>query len=70
MASLVKSCRFSFSSSVTRRCAAGVRLWSSSNEVTVKEKKGGDLTEYVNPDDLVKLHFLMATVCDVWCINK
>lgn len=56
MASLVKSCRFSFSSSVRRRFIAGVRLWSSSNEnkeVTVKEKGGRDLTEHVNPEDLV-----------------
>ena len=54
MASLMKSwSRLSILSS--RRCTAGVRLWSSSNEnKEVAVKEGKDLTEYVYPDELVK----------------
>jgi mevalonate pyrophosphate decarboxylase len=53
MASLVGSLRrLSFSS--CRRCAGGVRLWSSSNENNEVAVGGGkDLTEYVSPDKLV-----------------
>lgn len=58
MASLFRSwSRFGRLWSPSSRSMTGVRLWSSSNEnkeVTVKKNEGGDMTEHVHPEDLVK----------------
>ena len=58
MASLVRVWRLSFSS-LPRTCTGGVRFWSTpsngeNNKELVKQAEGRSVTEYVNPDDLVK----------------